>query len=411
MGVDPVDRRLAAAGRGADVAPAGVVRGQRLGHRLHAEGLAWQAAEVARQHGVHALGDPRGTGQQLLGVARIVPRVPAQRFDEAGRRAGVAALTLQVPHLGAYAFDFCEPDLVHLARRQRLCRETTQPGGIEGFAVGQLARRKACPPQRQVVAPQVFQQAAVGRDHLGFDQPCGTRRQIGPARPLRGQCTMEVGVLAARGRGHGPQAGLAPGEHHRRGHDAALDRLLQQLDVVVEVGRDGGQARQVPLDVVGAVQRLLAPQLGQVGVERLVGVDGHQLAAQRRLVVLQLQLVQQHRMVDAISAAQGRDVQRPQRGQRRLLVLQPVGSAGAVHALEPVVEAPVAGTAGQPRELAQPPGPFIVGKAAEPRADCCGRVAGRLARGRCLRLARGRHLLRPVHHQTGRCPGAKGPPE
>ena len=87
VGVDPVGPGAGAVERRADVAAAGVLRGEVVGHGLDAVRLARQPAEERRQLAVHALRDPGRLLQELVGGLRVEARVAAQELEELGERA------------------------------------------------------------------------------------------------------------------------------------------------------------------------------------------------------------------------------------------------------------------------------------------------------------------------------------
>src|SRR5690606_8654996 len=108
--VHPVGAQAAAAG--------GPERGDVVGHRDDGEAPARQRVEVAADHPVHALGDPGGVVEQVLGRVGVELRVGAQKVQEGVEVALEAGLGDHLVHFGADAGHFGQADVVDFLRRE-----------------------------------------------------------------------------------------------------------------------------------------------------------------------------------------------------------------------------------------------------------------------------------------------------
>ena len=155
------------------------------------------------------------------------------------------------------------------------------------------------------------------------------------------------------------------GERGARNRDAFLQAFAHQGDLVVDVFREGLQAREVFVVVGGRGERHLLRHEREVGVEARVRVERHQVFVERERGAPIVELRLEHVVVDAIDGAQRDAI------DRRQLFQEFVGFVGArlprreARVGQLVVVAVVADAGRQERPVLEAPFPFAVEECVE----------------------------------------------
>jgi hypothetical protein len=162
------------------------------------------------------------------------------------------------------------------------------------------------------------------------------------------------------------------GERGVRDGDAFLQAFAHQGDLVVDVFREGSQARDVFVVVGGCRERHLLRHEREVGVEARVGVERHQVFVELERLAPFVELRLEHVVVDAIDGVQRAAIDARQFFQEAVGFLVARLPCREAHVGQLVVVAVVADPGGEERPVLEAPFPFTV----EDRMERPGRRVG-----------------------------------
>ena len=259
VGVHPVDARLGAPFRRADVAAARVLRRDVGRHRLDGVRETRQLPEQRRQLPVDLLRDERRARQQLVRRLRVELRIGAQEVEERRHVALEAGLLHHLVHLGGDAFDFLEADLVDLLRRQVGRRVLADVVLVVRAPVGKVVRAEGRARVREVLVVEEGEEIAVAgdgplHDRLAsfFAQPLALIGRDGWRELLERRPEDALRDVVDDVRRHRL---VVAGERRARHREPALDPHPHQLDLFVDEPPPLPQPADVVLVVLDGSER------------------------------------------------------------------------------------------------------------------------------------------------------------